>query len=117
LIHIKGRSARSRTLPGDTPGGDFFYKGSTMKRFVLVLCALLAGGMLSATSASARVWHHHRHHHHMWYHHTLLLHSGGGPLRSGPRCWVGTDDSRGYGYYKWCDGVRHHRHHRHHMHH
>ena len=92
-----------------------------MKRLALFACALLVGGALSATSASAHGWRHHGGWHHGWHHGWMMggWHHGtrtaGGPARVGPHCWVDTDTSRGYGYYKWCDSARpvHRGHHRH----
>jgi len=89
-----------------------------MKRFGLLLGALALAVALSSTSASAH-WHHgwHGHgwygHHWGWHHGWGWRgHPGGSPVRVGPHCWVNTDDSRGFGYYKWCDDRRwrHHRH-------
>ena len=79
-----------------------------MNRFGLFLCALLVGGALTGTSASAHGWYH------GGWHHGWRIHSVGGPPRLGPHYWVDTDKDRGYGYFKWCADARppHHGHHR-----
>jgi hypothetical protein len=95
----------------------------TANRLALFLCALLLGIALSGSNASAHGWgHHHGLFGHGWHHggwhHGFRQHAVGGPARLGPHCWVDTDNTRGFGYFKWCDNARpaHRGKHRHHHH-
>ena len=83
------------------------------------LALLLVGVALTGTGASAHGW---GHGWFGWHHHSphygWRYHAAAAPAQAGPFCWVDTDSTRGFGFYKVCpDGARpaargHHRHHR-----
>jgi len=92
-----------------------------MNRIALFLGALLVGIALTSTGASAHDWGHGWFGwHHGSAHYGWRYHAAAAPAQAGPFCWVDTDSTRGFGFYKVCpDGARpaargHHRHHRHH---
>jgi hypothetical protein len=96
-------------------------KDSHMNRIALFLGALLVGIALTSTGASAHSWGHGWFGwHHGSAHYGWRYHAAAAPAQAGPFCWVDTDSTRGFGFYKVCpDGARpaargHHRHHRHH---